>query len=168
MAINLQDIHQASIDYVGTSIQCSLENLVADIPNAISPGEGFKFDLRVKNNGNIRIIKVKYHIYVSDPAKAKLIVPGNLLYRFARSGYPVDSPLLAPGSQVTDMYLFPYDADKKSLDPNETDLWPNLRGIANSLGNTTIRFNVLGQIDLNYLFPENTMSQQTSLGIQVV
>ena len=170
MPINLGDLRAACLSYVQTSVVCKLDNLVADVPNAISPGEGFKFDFRATNNGSIRVVKVKYHLYVTDPTKVKLIVPYYLMpgIRIARSGATEDSPTLAPGSQVAQMYLFPLDTDRKALDPSETDAWINLRGIAQLLGDTSIRCNVLGQVDLDYLFPSDAASKQATLDIQVV
>jgi hypothetical protein len=169
MTINLNDIRQACYNYLSTSVICKIENLVADVPNAISPGEGFKFDLRVTNNGNIRITKVKYHLFVTDPSKAKLIVPASPFgVHIARAGYTDDSAVLWPGSQVSEMYLFPRDIDRMSLEPAETDLWTNIRGIANSLGSTSIRFNVLGQVDVEYLFPLDAHSNPAINTIQVV
>lgn len=169
MAINLLDIRQASFDYIKASVTCKLENLVADIPVAISPGEGFKFDLRATNNGNLRLVKVKYHVYVTDPTKVMLSVPVLPMgIRVARSGSTDDSPLLDPGSLVSEMYLFPLDADRKSLDPGETDIWPRIRGLALSLGDPNIRFNVLARVDIDYLFPDNTSSQRASMPIPIV
>jgi hypothetical protein len=170
MPINLADLRAACVDYLQASVVCKLENLVADVPNAISPGEGFKFDLRATNTGAIRVAKVKYHVYVADPSKAKVVVPFYFMpgIRIARSGATEDSPTLAPGSQVAEMYLFPLDTDRKVLDPNESDTWAGLRGIAHSLGNTSIRLNVLGQVDLDYVFPSNAPSKQAMLAIQVV
>ena len=169
MAINLQELRQACLDYVRSSVTCKIENYKADVIVATSPGEGFRFDLRATNTGAMRVNRVKYHVYVTNPSVAKLIVPYMLMpIKVARSGCMEDSPALSPGQRVADMYLFPFDADRKSLDPGEADAWMNIRGIAETLGNTAIRFEVLAQVDLDYLLPINADSKETVHSLSVV
>lgn len=172
MAINnLQDIRNACLTYVMQSVDAKIENLVADVPNAISPGEGFRFDLKVTNNGNMRIINVKYFVYVYSSSIAELIVPywpPTWGQRVARRGINDDSPLFPNGAHTRYMYLFPLDSDRKVLEPGETDIWPNIRGIGNVLGSTKIGFRAYGQIDMDYLFPKNAPGKLATLDIDVV
>jgi len=45
MPINLIDIRNAVQDYLNTKVTVSISAFRAEVPNAISPGENFTFDI---------------------------------------------------------------------------------------------------------------------------
>jgi hypothetical protein len=52
--------------------------------------------------------------------------------------------------------------DTKTLDVGESDTLSNLRGVAgNGVGTTDIKFDILADVDLDYLFPKSENSAIT-------
>lgn len=169
MPVNLSDLRTASVAYLATSVACTIEHYAPDVPNALSPGEGFKFDVRAHNAGALRIARVKYHLFVTDSARAQLVVPGYPPnFPIYRAGLSDDSPRLSPGSRVSEMFIFPLDTDRRALEPGEADVFTSLRGVALTLGKTDVRFLIHGQIDPEYLFPSLFGSRPGVLSLDIV
>ncbi|HVF87433.1 MAG TPA: hypothetical protein VM866_07575, partial [Pyrinomonadaceae bacterium] len=170
MPINLIDIRSAVQDYLDTKVAVTISAFRADVPNAIGPGEHFKFDITVANataaNGGLKLINVRYHLKVVSPSKAKLIVnnKGAIGGWVSRSGPLETDPELTLHAEVSEMYLFPYDllsnsgADTKTLGVGETDTLTNIEGKALSLGATDIQCDIIADVDVNYLIPMNENS----------
>jgi hypothetical protein len=53
----------------------------------------------------VNLNDVRIHIAVSDPGKARLVVPGSAGDAFFRSGWDVTDANLTPGALVADMYV---------------------------------------------------------------
>ncbi|MGH9835195.1 MAG: hypothetical protein ACREBD_29270 [Blastocatellia bacterium] len=178
MPINLLDIRSAVQSYLDTKVTVTLSEFRAEVPNAISPNERFTFDITAANanaaNGGLRLINVRYHLKVVNPAKAKLIVPnqGAVGGWTPRSGPLETAPELTQGTEVSEMYLFPYNLldapDTKTLNVGESDTITNLEGKAINLGATDIQFDILAEVDLDYLIPKNENSSMTSRQLRVV
>jgi len=136
--------------------------VIPDMPNVLSPNEGFTFSISVQNTayalGGIRLINVGYHISVADSSKAKLIVPPATVGR-ATSSHTFPAIVYAPGTEQSGYYLVPPEGhDIKALDAGETDTIAGLRGIAKALGTTQIRVHILADPDLDYIFPKREES----------
>jgi hypothetical protein len=179
MPINLLDIRTAVQDYLNTKVTVTISPFRAEVPNALSPGEEFTFDITAANaddaGGGLKLVNVRYHIKVVDPAKAKLIVStqGAVGGWVSRSGPLETDPELAAYAEVSEMYLFPYDllsnsgADTKTLNVGESDTLTNLKGKAVSLGGTDVKCNIFADVDLDYLVPKNKNSPLTSRALTV-
>ncbi len=177
MPINLLDIRSAVQDYLNTKVTVTISPFRAEVPNAISPGEKFTFDITAANataaNGGLKLVNVRYHLKVVSPSKAKLIVSTQPVLSGwkTRSGPLESDPELTAHAEVSEMYLFPYDVqnapDLKTLMVGETDTIINLEGKALSLGATDLQFDVFADVDLDYLIPKNKNSALTSRNLAV-
>lgn len=170
MAIELTDIRTAVQAYLNTKVQVSVSPLVAAVPNVISPGEGFTFSVTAKNagsaDGGMPLNNVRYHLRVADSTIGKLIVPPATI-GLARSTSSLTGPSLAAGTQVTEMFLFPV-GEQDRLSRGETETIAGLKGKAGTLGTTNIRLDILGDPDLDFLFPKNENSVTGSQQLKVV
>lgn len=169
MAINyLQEIRAAVQNYLDTKVKVSISALVADVPNMISPNEGFTFSITASNantyNGGIRLVQVSYHLMVENPAVAKLIVPP-VATATARSGPSPLAHTLSPGLEVYEMHLFPAD---HSLNVGDSDTIAGLKGIAKGLGATNINFHISADPDMDYIFPKYEDSARVTRAVNVV
>ena len=165
MTINLTDIRSAVIDYVNDSVTTSVSSLVADVPNAISPNEGFTFSVTASNAAaptGIQLVNVVYHLKVASGSVAKLQVPTTPI---ARSGSRTSDPQLTVGNYVTEMYLFPSD---NVLEVGDSDTVAGLRGKAYAVGQATITFEVYADIDLGFVFPRTTSDPDSIRLVNVV
>ncbi len=177
MPINLLDIRSAVKTYLDTKVTVSISTFQAEVPNAISPGERFTFNITAANanaaNGGLRLINVRYHLKVDNAAvpTAKLIVPnqGAAGGWVARTGPLETDTELTQGTEVSEMFLFPYNnlnggADTKTLEVGESDTITNLEGKAINLSTngTDIQFDILADVDLAYLIPKNEKSATAS------
>jgi hypothetical protein len=172
MPINLLDLRGAVQSYLNTKVTVSLSTFAPDVPATINPNEEFSFSVTATNadaaNGGVRLVNVRYHLKVVARSVAKLLVPTNsplaLIGVTARSGPLETDTVLAPGTEVAEMYLFPFNnlgvaVDNKTLDVGEADTLSNLKGIAGGgIGATDIKFDILADVDLNFLFPKNENS----------
>lgn len=192
MPINLIDIRTAVQDYLNTKVGTVISALTPVVSGPINPGDEFSFKITALNapaaNGGIRLVNVRYHLKVVNPAIASLIVPGGGI-ALARSGSLTSDPVFAPGKLVPEMYLFPSPGDNKSLFPspgdNRSSLFPSpgdnrslevdehdfidgLKGRATVVGNTQIQFDVIAEPDLDFLYPKNENSPLSGAGLTVV
>jgi len=177
MPINLLDIRSAVQDYLDTKVTVTVSPFRAEVPNAIGPGEKFTFDITAANanaaDGGLKLINVRYHVKVLSPAKAKLIVNnrGAIGGWVSRSGPLETDPELALQSEVSEMYLFPYNllgaTDTKTLLVGETDTLANIEGKALSLGATDIQCDIIADVDINFLIPMDQNSATASRNLVV-
>jgi hypothetical protein len=174
MAIALTDLRSAVQTYLNTKVTCAIPSLVPDVPNALSPGEGFTYNIQARNAAapeGIALTNVRYHVRVVNPNIGKLIVPSPLISGTARASADPTSATLAVGSQVNEMFLFPggfFGADLKRLDVGETDTLSNLKGTALALGTLELRVNIIADPDEEFLFPRNEDSTEGSRTVQVI
>lgn len=120
----------------------------------ISPGENFDITLTATNDpyfpnggsGGVKLVNVRWHVSVVAPT-VSLVVPDAPLD--CREGPTDDLPLLTPGDMVQEMYVFPR-FEKKTLSPGETDRI-KLQGYANSDGTILIMFDLVADIDADWL-----------------
>ena len=149
MAILLSDLRtafQTAVDSVITTVSTP----VADVPNAISPNEGFTYTVTATNSGPdaVRLINVIYHVQIEPSNRGQLQVPPVL---DARASPDITAPLLAPNTFVSSqMYLFPAN---DTLDVNQAVTLNGLKGKALALGNVTLKCHVHCDPDLGYFFP---------------
>lgn len=158
IAINLQDLRAAVLAYMNTKVTCSVSNLIAEVPKAISPKEKFKFDVSATNAtiaaGGVSLKNVRYVITASN--NVNLIVPEE------KVGKAVSIPIppfnmsfkLDPGKEVSGYVLTPVAYDPSALYPGETDTIKELPAIGKSLGGFSICAHIIAEVDLSYLFPE--------------
>lgn len=174
MAIALTDLRSAVQTYLNTKVTCTVPSLVPDVPNALSPGEGFTYSIRAKNApvpDGIALTNVRYHVRVVNPAIGQLIVPNPLIGVTARAGADATSTLLPVGSPVAAMFLFPvglFSTDLKRLDVGETDTVSGLKGQALALGTLKLGVSIIADADEEFLFPRNEDSAEGTPTIQVV
>lgn len=171
MAINLQDIRTAVHDYLATKVTVSISALTPAVPGTLNPNEEFTFSVTATNAattvGGIKLINVKYHLKVTNSAVAKLIVPPATTAK-ARNGPSSSSDTLTPGTQVTEMFLFPV-GDKSQLAAGETDTISGLKGKSGvAAGNTQITLECRADPDLDFLFPKNENSAPFPRTVNVV
>ncbi len=156
MPIDLVDIRSAVVAYVSTHVVAGTTLPTADVGGTINPGEEFSFSALSKNAplpSGIRVINITYHLTIAPSSVARFKVPASPP---ARASSLPSEPLLAPGSLVSAMFLFPTD---NSLEPGDSDTIPGLKGEAISIGNATIRCHIHGDIDLDSIFPKDNRSQ---------
>ena len=175
MAIALADLRSAVQTYLNTKVTCTVPSLVPDVPNALSPGEGFTYSIQAKNApapDGIVLTNVRYHVRVVNPNVGKLIVPNPLIFGTARASADATAPALVAGTQVGAMFLFPgilgNGPDLKRLTVGETDTVSGLKGKALALGTLELRVNIIADPDEEFLFPRNEDSTEGSRSISVV
>jgi hypothetical protein len=161
VAIDLADLRSAVIAYVSTQVAAGTTPPTADVGGTINPGEEFSFTAHAKNVG-IRVINITYHITIDSPSVAQLKVPASPPARASR--FPSE-PLLAPGSFVSGMFLFPTD---NSLEPFDSDTIPGLKGKGISIGLANLRCHIHGDVDLDFIFPKDNRCQDGIRQVQVV
>lgn len=169
MAINLSDIRAAVVAYLNSSVTVSVTAPVPDQPTVISPDEGFTYSVKATNAsaaaGGVQLTGVVYHVRLTPASVAKLQVPASPPARAVNS--PA-GPTLAPGSMVSEMFLFPTSSSAhKILAVGESDTITGLRGKALDPGAATIRADIQANIDENWLFPnqENTPSGSRTFNV---
>jgi hypothetical protein len=169
MPVNLQELRTAVREYLNTKVTLTISTLTPARGATINQSEDFTFSITAANAtvalGGIALKNVCYHLRVRNPSVAELIVPPAPMV--AHSGQttesPVDSPVLAAGAEVVEMYLTPAD-EKNYLTPGESDTISNLRGrtkMGTGGTGTVIEVRILAEVDMNYLFPTETTSLVT-------
>lgn len=161
----LNDIRTAALAAVTTQVTSTVSAVTADVPVAVSPGEEFTFSVTAANTGvdAIGLVNVAYHLTVpAVPAILQLKVPASPP---ARASNDPAAPVLAVGSFVTGMFLFP--ADNK-LTVGDSDTISALKGKALALGNANISFHVHADPDLDFLFPKGTAGANGTRNVVVV
>jgi hypothetical protein len=163
MSILLPDL-PAAVRAAVSSVTSSVSTPVADIPAAISPTEEFTFSVTVNNTAanNIRLVNVRYHLSISPTANAALKVPATPP---ARASADNTAPVLAVGTFVSGLFLFPTD---NSLDVGDSDTITGLKGKALALGSATITCHIHADPDVDFLFPKNNGGQLGSKTINIV
>jgi hypothetical protein len=166
MAISLLEIRTAATEYLQNKVSVRVSPLVADVPVAISPTEGFTFSITATNAtfGGIPLVQVSYELRVANPAVAKLIVPP-VTTAVARTGSNTNYPSLTPGTEVDAMHLFPSD---QKLGLGDSDTITGLRGKAKALGVTNIAFSIHADLDLDYIFYKDGSSSVFTRTVTVV
>ncbi|MBO0612325.1 hypothetical protein [Thiothrix fructosivorans] len=183
MAINLQDIRSAVINYIDTKVTVSISPLNPAAGLTVGPDEQFGFTLKAKN-ADIPLKNVIWHVWVENSSVGKLIVPASP--KAHSSLYPSEANKLTPGTSVAGMYLFPpstiffpfpvVDAMPIIPDPagylgvDDTDSI-SLQGKAGSTatgGITNIRFNIYAECDMDWLFPKSQDSATAIRALTVV
>jgi hypothetical protein len=163
--IDLLDIRSAVAAYVSTQVVSGTTQPTADVGGAINPGKEFSFSVLAKNmpapNG-IRVVNITYHVTIEPSSVAQLKVPASPPAR--ASSFPSE-PLLAPGSLVSGMFLFPTD---NSLEPGDGDTIPGLKGKGISIGFANIRCHVHADLDLDSIFPKDNRCQNGINQVAVV
>lgn len=163
---NLRDIRINVRNYVdNVTVTAAITPLQGGV---INPGENFRIQITASNPaaGGIALMNVRWYIRSSNGSIAKLIVPP-VTTGVARTGYRETSPVLAPGDEVTRMYIFPPNALANYLHVGDTD---NLRieGKALAGGDTNIYNRIYADIDMDRLFPKNENSDQHTTVVNVV
>jgi len=184
MAITLRDIRTAVQNYLDTHVGVSISGLTPAGGVSIQPNEVFTFSVTANNSSAadaIRLVNVRYHIRVLNPAVAKLVVPSSnpdangVTYKSGPGGF--FSFNLAPNAEVGEMFLFPpasgiFAPDKAGdLDIGDIDTIAGLKGKAGSApagGSTSITCAVLAEADLDFLFPKNEDSASATRALTVV
>lgn len=173
MAINLQEIRTAVINYVDTKVGVTISTLTPAAGVSIGPNETFSFTLTAKNadivNGGIALKNIIWRVWVQNETVGKLIVPAAPMV--ARSGNSTTSPVLAAGTQVKEMYLFPSNGSADNyLSVADTDViaLQGKAGAAPAGGNTNIEFKIYADVDMDWLFPPKQDSETKSRVLNVV
>jgi hypothetical protein len=150
--VTLREMKDAVTTYFNFLVKSSVTVTAGPLEGSqINPRETFTILLTVANavddlSQGVQIIDVIYHVRISDPTKAKLIVPPTSV-GVARSTPSPDAPPLPPGTEVDEMFLFPSRADLPTLNVGETDSL-RLTGRAHAVGIPRVFFNILGDVDL--------------------
>ena len=170
MSINLEDIRTAVMSYVDSNVTITITNLIS-AGSTINPGEGFSLRVNAVNanaaNGGVPLKNVIWHISVQDDDVAKLIVPDEPYV--TRSGLSKSSPKLTPGTQVSEMYIFPRAVDNY-LGIGDTDaVTVSCKAGSNSTGGACFIFAELyATVDDAWLFPKDQDSTTQGRYIEVV
>jgi hypothetical protein len=167
VTITLNEIRNAVIDYLNTSVTTSVSVPVPEVPNTTNPNEVFRYDLTATNAAaptGMRLVNVVYHVSISPSSVARLVVP-DPAYAVARDGNHSSDTQLVKNALVTDMYLFRTD---NVLEVGDTDILPGLVGKALGLGTATITFEVYADIDQGFLFPTTTTDPDATRVFSVV
>jgi len=168
MSINLLDLPAAVKSYMEANVTSSVSHIRPDVPGALSPGEGFAFDITARNAaGGIRLNNVRYNLTVGDDAIAKLIVPPDTV-AVARASPGSTSTKLVPGTLVRSMVLFPVTSENRVLTPGESESIRGLRGIGVKVSETSIRMHVNADPDLTFLFGNGSSNKDAIEPVPVV
>jgi len=164
MTVVLRDIRTAVQNYLDTHVAVSISPITPKTGTVVNKSELFTFTVSVTNSSAadaIRLVKVRYHLHVQTPAVAKLVVPATnpdaqgITYKNLPGGDFASN--LAPNAEVADMYLFPSPSNflgegSGDLDVGDKDtIEVTGRGLV--VGGTDIKFRVLAEADLDFLFP---------------
>lgn len=171
MAINLQEIRTAVINYVDTKVGVAISTLTPAAGASIGPNETFSFTLTAKNadsvNGGIALKNIIWRVWVQNEAVGKLTVPA--APTVARSGCSTTSPVLAAGTQVREMYLYPAGDDYYlSVGESDSIVLQGKAGAAPAGGNTNIQFKIYADVDMDWLFPPKQDSETKTRVLGVV
>lgn len=170
MTINLEDIRTAVMNYVDANVTITMNNLIT-AGSTINPGEGFSIRLSAANadaaNGGVPLKNIVWWVAVQDDSVAKLIVPDEPYV--ARSGLSRSLTPLTPGSQVSEMYIFPRAVDNY-LGIGDTDsLTLNCKAGAGSTGGACFVYSrIYATVDDAWLFPKDQDSTAQGRYIEVV
>jgi hypothetical protein len=188
MSIVLRDLRAAVQNYLDTHVTVTVSPLTPAVGVTIQPNEPFTFDVTGTNLSGpdaIKLVNVRYHIWVENPAIAKLVVPthnpnfNGITYKGWTSTPDVGLFLvnLPANAEVAEMYLFPpasgpFPQDKAGdLNPGDSDSILGLKGKAGPAaggGSTQITCRIQADPDLDFLFPKNEDSPTVTQTLTVV
>jgi hypothetical protein len=177
MEITLADIRKASKEYLQKYTSLSISDMTT-IGNQLNPNEEFTFTINVQNTGGIRLKNVRLKVWVGNEKVAKLVVTGSFLV-YTRIAYPnipripdnakdFDGNLISGLVSAMEITLF---NDWGTLDPDEVVTPLTLTGKAVSDmngGKNHIYAQLVADIDEEYLFPKNRVSNEYSKPFGVV
>jgi hypothetical protein len=141
----------------------------------ISPQERFTITVRATNDpdfsnpsganpAGVRLINVRWHIGMINENICDIEVPEPPLD--SRASSSANSPLLTPGDLVKEIYIFPRFG-KSNLDPGETNEI-RLEGVALQTGTITLTFDIIADVDPEFLSLEDQSSFSDTGSAQVV
>lgn len=162
--IHLPDLTEAAIQYVHQFVTCTIDPPTPDVPNALSPGEGFTTNISVRNAAapdGVRLIDVVYELKSEPRSVVKFVVPATPP---ARSGADPSSAALTPGAPVTEMFLVP---KRDALEVGDLDEIKFIRGVAKELGKCELSVRVHARVDVAALFPTSS-NQPGTTSVKVV
>ena len=165
MPIILSDIRAAVQAYLNSKVAVSVSAVTPDVPSTLNPGEEATFGVTITNAGfpdGIRLTNVRYRLWTSGTLKLK-VPPAALAV--ARASNSSAAPALAPGTFVSEMYLFPTDS---TLDVGDSDAMSGLKIKAGTLGGYSINCRIIADADTNFLFPKDEDSATASRAVSVV
>lgn len=169
MAINLADVPGAVKTYLDTKVSVGISPFTPIAGVAIGPNETFTFNVEVRNAiplaGGVALSNVKYRIAVTNPAVAKIRVPGG--GTSTTLNFPF-TPL--PMNEFVDGFIYSPTGDNFSLSVGEIDNLPltGKAGAAGGGGTTAINARILADVDLNQLFPKGQDSTPATKNLTVV
>jgi hypothetical protein len=166
MTITLSELRTAVVDYLNNGVDLATS---ATTPATIRPNEIFTFDITVKNPKTgipgIRLVNVRYHVKVQNPAIAKLVVPATNPDFDGIRYKGLDLVDLAPKAEVAEMYLFPPASSTINragdLDvggPSDIIRVTGKGFAAAGTFTTNIGCSIKADPDLDYLFPKDEES----------
>ena len=143
---------------------------VAPLPGQqfINPQERCSLHLTATNDPSfggagqvgVRLVNVRWHVWTTN-ATLNIVVPDAPLD--SRAGPTQDLPLLTPGDDVSELYVFPRFA-KKVLEPGETDDM-TLECTALAVGTILVMFDLVCDVDPDALeLVDQTCFPLASLG----
>jgi hypothetical protein len=177
MEITLADIRKASKEYLQKYTSLTISDMVT-IGNQLNPNEEFTFTISVLNTGGIRLKNVRLKVWVGNDKVGKLMVTGNfLVYTMIASATVPSKPDNAKDFEgnpifglVSGMEITLFN-DWGTLDPNEVVAPLTFTGKAASdivSGKNHIYAQLIADIDEEYLFPKNRVSNEYSKPFGVI
>jgi hypothetical protein len=156
MTIQLHDLRQAVLDYLGTVLVTTVQQVqpAPNSPGSINPNEIGTFSVKVDNTGTgttgVPLINLRHHFKFAADVGAEFIVPD---FGIARTGTSTSDSKLTPTTRVKEYVLFP---DNDTLDFNHHALIDNLQVVAPShTGEVTIICHTHAEPDPQFLFPSS-------------
>jgi hypothetical protein len=150
MAIALTELPSAVETYLKNSVTSTVGVVTPDTPGTMNPNEFGTFQVSVANAPaptGVRLTSVKHHLRIEPSNRGLLQVPATPPARATTD--PTD-PVLAVGSLVGEMFLYPLDS---VLEVGDTDVVSGLRVKALGLGQVTITCHVHAVASVTDLFP---------------
>ena len=177
MAITLLEIRTATMEYLKNYTILAISN-VTTRGNQLDPDEEFTFTISPVNSGGIRLKNVRLKVWVSNDRVAKLKVAGDFLYnsgpitnqRPPENIKDLNGNSVQRGGLLNGMEITLYN-DWKELNPGEVVLPLTFTGKATSQANggkCGIYAQLIADIDEDYLFPKNRVSNEYSNSFAVV
>lgn len=164
---SLLDLRNTVATYVGANVDVTIREFEAVTGNTIDPGEDFKVPLEATNTGDVNLVNVTWFVeMVTANAETRLVAPDQPM--IARTGPTEDSPVLTPGDEVEEMYLFP-ERGRRVLEPGETNVVKVLaHGPSDPAGESVaFQFKILADVDEAWLFPVDNPAGPTARAIAI-
>jgi hypothetical protein len=169
MAIDLRDITDAVQTYLNKKVTIAITDLTTTDGEGdeVNPGETFKVVLEATNadatSGGVALSNLKYRVSVDDGSVAKLVAPGNLIFRTT----DLDGNVLAEGTERASLIIENVAATKLGAGVSSKLTVTGKASNAANGGKTSISARVLADVDLDELFPqgEDTPAAKTTLTV---